>query len=114
MPTKEDIKKYQKQLEEARTHLLSEIVEIEKGGKPINPRPDVEDIEDLANDAEETGNAMSVAFELKERVGAIDAALNRIASGTYGVCKNCGGEISKKVLNIVPESGLCENCKKSL
>lgn len=40
----------------------------------------------------------------------IDGALARIADGTYGMCLACGGEISPKRLDAVPEAALCRNC----
>jgi RNA polymerase-binding transcription factor DksA len=46
-------------------------------------------------------------------VNEIDAALNKITAGTYGKCERCGKEIEKEVLDLVPESQLCEEHKKS-
>lgn len=40
----------------------------------------------------------------------IDDALKRLASGTYGICSSCGGQISKARLQIVPHARLCMKC----
>lgn len=40
----------------------------------------------------------------------IDAALNRIADGSYGTCAKCGNEISEDRLTAVPTAALCRNC----
>ena len=46
---------------------------------------------------------------LKE-LQAIDAALDRIAAGTFGTCAKCGEPISPARLAAVPHAALCEEC----
>lgn len=41
----------------------------------------------------------------------IDEALTRLAEGTYGVCAECGVEISEKRLEAVPFAKLCVECQ---
>ena len=41
---------------------------------------------------------------------AIDAALGRIESGTYGICFGCKEEISEERLEAVPYATKCRNC----
>ncbi len=41
----------------------------------------------------------------------IDEALTRLAEGTYGVCAECGVEISEKRLAAVPFAKLCIECQ---
>ncbi len=41
---------------------------------------------------------------------AIDAAIDRIAAGTFGICVRCGEEISEERLKSVPHAALCRNC----
>ena len=48
---------------------------------------------------------------LKE-IAAIDAALNRIGDGEYGICAGCGNKISVERLDAVPHAALCRNCMK--
>lgn len=40
----------------------------------------------------------------------IDAALARIAAGTYGICLQCGEQISDARLEFVPDAALCKQC----
>ena len=48
-----------------------------------------------------------------ERVLAqIDAALQRIDDGTYGVCENCGEQIPLERLEALPWTTLCIDCKR--
>lgn len=42
---------------------------------------------------------------------AIDEALNRLRDGTYGMCAECGVEISEKRLQAVPFAKLCVECQ---
>jgi RNA polymerase-binding protein DksA len=45
-------------------------------------------------------------------LNAIDGALARIDSGTYGVCKNCGQQISVERLEAIPWTTQCIDCKR--
>jgi DnaK suppressor protein len=48
-----------------------------------------------------------------EEIGReIDAALERIDAGTYGVCVNCGQQIPEERLDAVPYDVLCLSCKR--
>jgi RNA polymerase-binding protein DksA len=42
----------------------------------------------------------------------IDAALQRIEDGTYGICSNCGDEIPRERLEANPWASLCIDCKR--
>ena len=42
---------------------------------------------------------------------AIDEALRRLAEGSYGLCAECGIEISEKRLQAVPFAKLCVECQ---
>jgi len=56
-------------------------------------------------------------FELRIRdrerklISKMREAIQRIDSGTYGVCSSCGGEISDKRLTARPVTTLCIDCK---
>jgi len=43
----------------------------------------------------------------------IDAALAKIDAGTYGVCDNCNGKISRSRLKALPFARLCIKCKQA-
>lgn len=40
----------------------------------------------------------------------IDAAIARIDTGEYGICRDCGGEIAPRRLAAVPHTLLCAEC----
>lgn len=40
----------------------------------------------------------------------IDAALDRLAQGTYGTCAKCGDPISEERLTLLPATPFCKTC----
>lgn len=46
-----------------------------------------------------------------EELNAVEAALERLADGTYGICQDCGGDISRERLNAAPHSMRCLACQ---
>ncbi|OPY07880.1 MAG: RNA polymerase-binding transcription factor DksA [Syntrophaceae bacterium PtaB.Bin095] len=47
----------------------------------------------------------------KEKLSAIEEALEKIREGTYGVCEECGDEIGPGRLKAVPLAKLCVTCQ---
>ena len=48
----------------------------------------------------------------RKLIGKIKEALERIESGTYGICEDCGEDISEARLKARPVTTLCIDCKK--
>ncbi|MGE3263471.1 MAG: TraR/DksA family transcriptional regulator [Bacteriovoracia bacterium] len=69
--------------------------------------------DDLADETDLTSVELSqgVVFTLREKeqrtLAAIDAALQRMEEGTYGLCEDCEDEIGAKRLEIYPTARLC-------
>jgi DnaK suppressor protein len=61
----------------------------------------------------ETDRSFNLRLRERERhlLKKIDAALDRINNGTFGVCEHCGDEISLPRLEARPVSTLCIRCK---
>ena len=95
-------------LEQERLRLLAEIKQSEK---PQSFGDDVDEFDEKTDEAEEIGNQMAIAQDLKKRLDEIDVALSKIRNGNYGVCEKCGGEIGEDVLSLSPEAPLCKACK---
>ncbi|MBL8609018.1 MAG: RNA polymerase-binding protein DksA [Myxococcales bacterium] len=81
--------------------------------------------EDMALDANDLPDEMDLAsseylqsftFRLRGRekvfLDKIDKALRKIEDGSFGVCEECGEEISVKRLEARPETTLCIRCKE--
>ncbi len=48
----------------------------------------------------------------RETLVKIDNALRKLEEGTYGICEDCGDEISKERLKIMPFAILCRDCQE--
>jgi DnaK suppressor protein len=46
-------------------------------------------------------------------VRGVAMGLRRIEQGTFGVCTNCGGDISHRRLDAVPWAPLCIECQRA-
>jgi len=55
----------------------------------------------------ERGEAERLATELREALDEVDAALARLADGTYGNCEVCGKPIGTARLEAMPAARLC-------
>ena len=49
----------------------------------------------------------------KEEIEAIDIALRKLATGSYGICEACGDSISVERLEAIPWIQVCVSCAKS-
>jgi DnaK suppressor protein len=49
-----------------------------------------------------------------EDIDAIDAALRRLAEGSYGICDECGEEIPEQRLSVMPFAVCCVECQQRL
>ncbi|WP_018411914.1 TraR/DksA family transcriptional regulator [Methyloversatilis thermotolerans] len=46
-------------------------------------------------------------------LNALDAALQRMAEGRYGLCEDCGTDIPAARLAAEPEASLCIDCQRA-
>lgn len=106
--TQEKKEQIKKRLEDTKLSLEAEIKKLET---PV----DVGDFpgeEDNADESTATFNQRSAAVSLREVLTNVESAISKIDKGTYGICENCGKEISQSLLDIAPESRLCQDCNK--
>ena len=45
-----------------------------------------------------------------QEIRMIEAALDRIESGSYGICARCGDPIGEERLDVLPPTPLCRDC----
>jgi DnaK suppressor protein len=67
---------------------------------------------DAASVTSERTEVLGLVESLKSQLDDVDSALAHIEAGTYGICDNCGAEISADRLEFRPASILCIDCKK--
>jgi DnaK suppressor protein len=102
-------------LEEEKTRIQAQIVEL-AAQDPFADHDRVNDNAASDTEASEESNHdryQAMGDELKARVTAIDAALVRIANGSYGYCSACLAMIDTDRLAIVPTATLCVACEKN-
>ena len=85
---------------------------------PGSLEEEVED-ETLDNHLAETATATldrEIDYSLEENsehvLRAIDAALQRIEDGTFGICETCGQPISEERLEAIPYATQCIDCRR--
>ena len=70
---------------------------------------------DMADQAAGT-NEVHIQLKLKQTdakiLQAIEEALGRVESGTYGVCRDCGEPIADARLSAIPWTRVCIVCKE--
>ncbi len=69
---------------------------------------------DLGGGSAFDGEGMSAEAMVVDRIARelaeVDAALGRIASGSYGTCSACGGPLGLQRLRAIPEARFCLGC----
>jgi len=55
---------------------------------------------------------ISLANNLRERIGQVERALDRLDDGQYGWCERCGNAIPVERLAAFPSATLCVTCKQ--
>jgi DnaK suppressor protein len=114
---KEFLKKAEATLHETKKQLLREIrsrVKEETEGRKDEGR----DTYDLASDERDREINFILNGREREKLLAIDEALQRIKDKSYGICEcgcdNCEGEIRVGRLQILPFTTLCVRCQEEI
>lgn len=71
-----------------------------------------EDFGDLGSDTFEREKDLSIELNVRNLLGQVTEALDRMDAGTYGTCASCGREIEEGRLEALPFSTLCMDCKE--
>jgi RNA polymerase-binding transcription factor DksA len=50
------------------------------------------------------------ADAIEARIARVDAAVERLQSGAYGVCRDCAAPIGDARLEALPATPVCRNC----
>jgi len=108
---KADLDKFRKLLLEQKEQLIT------KAKKTLNEEMalDVDDLPDEMDLASsEYNQALVFRFRGREKtlIKKIDKAIERIDNGEFGLCENCGEEITLKRLEARPVTTLCIRCKE--
>jgi RNA polymerase-binding transcription factor DksA len=66
---------------------------------------------DAAAATAERSEVLGIVENLHDLLVDVDAALEKVGSGTYGTCEDCGQEISPARMDFRPTSRYCVTCK---
>lgn len=96
-----------------RAQLQARYADLEKRVVAIDEELDAEhssDWEELAIEREGDEVLEGIGFSAQSEMRQIEAALERLDSGEYGICVTCGEPISEERLNVLPYTPFCRNC----
>ncbi len=101
-----NVNAYEKTLTDRLTYLNEQLCKIEDKLEDT-PNPDWDD-----NAAEHEGDEVleDLGNMDQHEIRAINAALNRVKAGTYGICVTCEEDISSARLDAVPQTPFCKGC----
>ena len=108
---------FTRQLQQMRTDVLAQL-RAQRGGKIGRAEAAAEAREHQSDDWAQADAERDLAFALEERESAelvaIDAALKRVANGSYGLCLDCGDAIAVARLHANPVALRCVTCQDKL
>jgi len=94
------------ELEQKLAELQSRLASIKKDVTQSHSGDSAEQAQEREND--EVVDA--IGNETAQSIRIIQAALNRIEDGSYGICESCGKAVGDARLAAVPEATRCVDC----
>ncbi|MCY3763248.1 MAG: TraR/DksA C4-type zinc finger protein [Gemmatimonadetes bacterium] len=114
----EDLAYFKNLLTEKRVQANADLEELERVSRSDDAQESSEDrsayslhMADRGTDAMEREKNLLLAQREGNYIDYLDEALRRIADGTFGICRVCGGEIGRPRLEAVPTATQCIACK---
>ena len=108
--TKKKLEFFKRLLDERIEELLSQAYETVSG--MTSHKENLPDPSDRATLESDRNFTLRIRDRERKLIGKIKEALERIEQGTYGICEDCGEEISTERLKARPVTTLCIDCKK--
>lgn len=104
------LKQAKERLEEMKAQVLSGIRNDLKEGRE-GQKDDGMDTYDVATEERDREISLLMSDRDRQKLGAIEEALERIESGSYGICDSCEEEIPVERLKAMPFTRLCVQCQ---
>jgi DnaK suppressor protein len=95
-------------LEELAQNAKETAMEDRREGSPFGKR------EEEANESMELEKRLALDSRLNNLVNEVERALQKLDSGKYGICDNCGKPIDPARMEALPQAILCLNCRQKL
>lgn len=99
-------------LEVRRCELVDEINRSKRVAR-TNDKVDVRDVFEVVADETQEDVILALMQMKAETRSKIDEALGRLELGTYGICSDCGGEISEARLSALMFASRCKDCENA-
>ena len=94
-------------LEEERESLRGQLAELGHGAKGLDYDPNFADSSQVTA---ERGENEALVTKLGEGLREVEHALEKLGTDRFGVCENCGKQITPARLEARPEARLCIDC----
>lgn len=104
------LKNVREKLLDTRRQVLKEISNDLKQGRE-GAKDEGMDTYDLASEERDREISFILTDREREKLQAIQEALERVDDGTYGICESCESEIAPARLETLPFTRLCVNCQ---
>ena len=112
-----DTSEFKAALSQQRDALLTQLTTL-RGGAVGRAQASTEHFAMLDDTPAAANSARDLEFALDAHdtaeIAAVDAALQRIADGSYGDCVDCGARITETRLRAAPEAARCIHCQEKL
>jgi RNA polymerase-binding protein DksA len=115
---REELSRFGKLIQEKLDQASAELEEFERISRSETAQESSEDrsayslhMADRGTDAMEREKTLLFAQRSDDYIEYLQEALQRVEAGTYGICRTCGGEISRPRLEAVPTATQCIDCK---
>jgi len=114
--TKTELASFKKLLQQRRAILAGDVNHLEEGAlrksKDDAATLDISNFADLGSDNFEQDFMIGLIENSEETLREIDAALQRIEDGTYGMCEEGDHPVGKNRLKVIPWARLCIECQR--
>ena len=120
MATTVDLDEIKKRLTDERAGLVQDIARLEEineqlGGERDGGNGGVSNhMAEGASSTFDHERNLALIGNLSRTLEAVDAALKRLAAGTYGHCESCGNPIDRARLEALPYASRCVKCQSRL
>jgi DnaK suppressor protein len=86
----------------------SDIIDERREGSPFGKR------EEEATESMELEKRLVLESRLQNLLAEVTKAIEKLDSGTYGICDNCGTTIDPARMEALPQAILCVNCRQKM
>ncbi len=110
---KRTIERFKKILLKEREEIIGDVKQIYESSQEVG-QDGIQDIGDEAANVYNKQILLTLNENERMRLKEVDEALDRIETGSYGICEECGEPIGLKRLEVKPVAKYCVPCKTKL